>query len=275
MSGPSEKAWFVLALTLYGISAIHAIFLWRRGFRQHDRITYLLVLGGFVLHTVAMLKRGLTLNRCPIHNLYEATTFAMWGLVAVYLVLGLWGRLRFLGAFASPLLLLVGAFSLMPGLDRAQGAQRDLSVPWASAHAALSLLSYGAFGLGAVAALMYLTQEHNLKFNKLRAVLSLLPPIQRLEMTMSGLLVAGVALLTFGLAFAKKIPRPAGVSYFADAKVLWAILVWLLYVALVVMRWRFHQRGRRLACGLIGAFAFVLLTFWGTSLLSPLHNPAP
>ena len=44
-------------------------------------------------------------------------------------------------------------------------------------------LSYGAFGLSAVAALMYLTQERNLKFHKLQAIFSLMPPIQRLEAT--------------------------------------------------------------------------------------------
>jgi ABC-type uncharacterized transport system permease subunit len=41
---------------------------------------------------------------------------------------------------------------------------------WSACHAALSLLSYGAFGLSAVAALMYLTLEHDLKFHKLRAL---------------------------------------------------------------------------------------------------------
>ena len=50
-----------------------------------------------------------------------------------------------------------------------------------SLHAALTLLSYGAFGLSSVAAVMYLTQEHDLKFHKLRAVFSLMPPMDRLE----------------------------------------------------------------------------------------------
>ena len=44
------------------------------------------------------------------------------------------------------------------------------------------MLAYGAFGLGAVAAAMFLAEQHDLKFHKLRALLSLLPPIQRLEL---------------------------------------------------------------------------------------------
>jgi hypothetical protein len=49
--------------------------------------------------------------------------------------------------------------------------------------------------------------------------------------------------------------------------------VWVIYLALILMRWKFSQGGRRFALGAIGSFAFVLLTFWGTNLLSPLHNP--
>jgi len=261
------------AVVFYGISALYTVFLWRRGFRQHDRATYALVMAGFALHLAAMLKRGLSLDRCPLHNLYEATTFVLWVIAAAYLVFGLWGRLRFLGAFASPVLFAVGVFALMPALDKHDKHGPDFSLPVTSLHAALVLLAYGMLGLAAVAACIYITQERNLKYNKMRALLSLLPPIQRLELVMTCLLAAGLALLTAGLATAGRIPRPEGVRYLSDAKVLWSIVVWGLYAGLLVARWRYHQRGRRFALGLIGSFAFVLLTFWGTSLLSPLHHP--
>jgi ABC-type uncharacterized transport system permease subunit len=59
-----------------------------------------------------------------------------------------------------------------------------------------------------------------------------------------------------------------------DFKVLWAGFVWLLYLGLILMRWKFW-RGRRFAVSAIGACAFVLLTFWGSSLMSPSHDPRP
>ena len=58
-----------------------------------------------------------------------------------------------------------------------------------------------------------------------------------------------------------------------DPKILWSGLVWLIYLSLILMRWKFAQGGRRFALGAIGSFVFVLLTFWGVNLLSPLHNP--
>jgi HemX protein len=273
--GLSDRQWFVGAVVLYGVSALYTVFLWRGGFRHHNRATYLLLLSGFVLHTLAMVGRGMSFNRCPLHNLYEATTFVLWVIVAVYLVLGLWGRLQFLGAFTSPLLLAVGVFALMPALDKPYAPQEGVSPALTSLHVSLVLLAYGAFGLGAVAGGIYLTQEYNLKFNKLQAVLSRLPPIQRLEWVMTGLLAVGFVCFTAGLSTGSHIPRPKGVSYFADPKVVWSVGVWLVYLGLLAARWRLHQRGRRLALALIGGFTFVLLTFWGTALLSPLHNPVP
>lgn len=264
---------------LYGLSMVYSVFLWRKGFRRDDHVNYFLLLGAFALHTTAMILRGFRLNHCPVTNLYEATLFAMWSIVAVYLVVGLWPRLRFLGAFASPVLFGIGVFALMPNLDIRESSPpasaTHLSPAWTSVHAAMMALSYGAFGLASIAALMYLTQEHNLKLHKLQAIFSLLPPIQRLEAIVARLLVSGFILLTIGLAIgAYDLSHLINAhAYRGDPKIIWSALVWLLYLGLIVMRWKFAQGGRRFALGAIGSFAFVLLTFWGTNVLSPLHNP--
>jgi HemX protein len=269
----TDRHFFLLAVIIYGCSMLYSVFLWRKGFRQDNRVNYLLLLLGFGLHTTAMILRGFRLDRCPVHNLYEATLFVAWTIVVVYLVIGLWARLRFLGAFASPVLFAIGVFALMPALDLAHGPAPEFSGAGTSLHAALILLAYGTFGLAAVSGVMFLTQEHNLKFHKLRAVLSRLPPLQRLELLTGRLVLAGFILLTLGLAVGGHLPRPTGVRFHDDPKVVWSGLLWAAYLALLVSRWRFAQAGHRFAVGVIGAFAFLVLTFWGTSLLSPIHNP--
>ena len=72
---------------------IYSVFLWRKGFRQDNRVNYLILLLGFGLHTTAMVLRGFDLKHCPVNNLYEATTFVIWTIVTVYLVVGVWSRL--------------------------------------------------------------------------------------------------------------------------------------------------------------------------------------
>lgn len=270
-----DRHFFALAVLLYGLSTIYSVFLWRKGFRRDDHINYFALLAAFGLHTTAMALRGFRLNHCPVTNLYEATTFAMWTIVAVYLVVGLWPRLRFLGAFAAPGLFAIGVFALMPSLDTPHNINPEFPVVWTSLHAALLSLAYGAFGLASVAALMYLTQEHDLKLHKLKAIFSLLPPIQRLEVIIGRLLVSGFILLTVGLAIGAyalaHAPNPQ--AYRGSPKIIWSAVVWLIYLGLIVMRWKFAQGGRRFALGAIGSFAFLLLTFWGTNALDTLHHP--
>jgi HemX protein len=267
----ADRHYFLLAVVLYGLSMIYSIFLWRNGFQRDNRINYLLLLLAFGLHTFSMFRRGFSLQHCPVNNLYEATLFIAWTIVAAYLVLGVWSRLRFLGAFASPVLFGMGVFALMPSLDPPHGPAPEFGHGWASLHAALILLSFGAFGLGSVAALMYLTQEHDLKFHKLRAILSLLPPIQRLEKVTSGFVTAGFVLLTAGLAIYPLLPQKPGATTKFDPIILWSLAVWLFYLVLLVLRWR-GRGGRRFAWAALVSFAVILLTFWGFMLLSPMHN---
>jgi ABC-type transport system involved in cytochrome c biogenesis permease subunit len=270
------RQWFLSAVVVYGTSMLYSAFLWRRGFQRDNWINYSLLAVAFVMHTVAMAKRGFSLQHCPVNNLYEATAFVLWTIAAGSLVFGLWPRLRFLGVFTSPLLFCVGVFALMPGLDPPPTGEPQFTNGWASLHAAMIMLGYGAFGLSAVAGSMFLTQERNLKFHRARALFTLLPPIQRLEKMITVSLATGLVLLTAGLGLgAAYVELPEGASFQGDPKVIWSMLVWAIYSMLLLLHWKFDQRGRRYAWSAIVAFGFVILTFWGTNLLSKIHNPAP
>ena len=272
MAWLTDRHCFLLAVIVYGLSTIYSLFLWRKGFRGHDWANYILLLIGFGLQMKAMLMRGLLHGQCPVNNLYEAVAFVDAAIVGTCLVIGLWPRLRYVGAFAAPVVFAIGVFALMPGLDT-HSEKPQFNLDLVSLHAALTLLSYGAFGLSSVAAVMYLTQEHDLKFHKLRAVFSLMPPMDRLEKIISRTLWAGFILLTTGLAFIPFLFKGRPETHLAsDPKVIWSGLVWALYLALLVMHGRFNQSGRRFAWGAVGTFAFVLLTFWGINLLSPAHR---
>ena len=269
----TDRHLFLLAVMIYGVCTVHAVFLWRKGFRQHDHVSFFLLLGGLVFHTSAMIKRGFSFNQCPVNNLFEATLFLTWGLVIACLFVSRLPRLAFVSAFASPVIFAICVFALMPSLDPPRGPKPEFSNAMTSFHAASVMLAYGAFGLAAVAAIMFLTQQHDLKFHKLRAVTSLLPPVQRLEFVANRLVIVGLVLFCAGLLAGGQLPRPEGVLYWKETKVLWSGLMFLLYLALLLAHWKWAMVGRRFACGVIGLFAFLLLTFWGTNLLSTLHHP--
>ena len=274
MSWFTDRHFFLLAVIVYGLSSMYSVFLWRKGFRKDDRANYFLILAAFGLHTTAMIDRGFSINSCPVHNLFEATLFIAWTIAAAYLVFGVFQRLRFLGVFASHVLFFMGVFALMPALDPPRMAAPDFSGTLISLHAALILLAIGSFGLSAVAALMFLTEEHDLKAHKFTAIFSLLPPIQRLERVMNSLLLCGIFLFTAGLTISPfLLKQKYGVWFKNDPLLDYSVFIWLFYLGLLTSRWKFGQGGRRFAWSTAGSFAFILLTFWGFLLLSQIHHP--
>jgi ABC-type uncharacterized transport system permease subunit len=272
VDGVSDRWLFALAVLFHAVGSAYAVLLWRRGFNRDDWWCYVILACAFVPNTAALMARGFSLEQCPVTNLFEAVMFISWAVVGSHLVAGLWPRLRFLCALAAPLLLALGVFGLQPGLDR-PGPVLEVTHGVVSLHAALILLAYGTFGLSAAAAVLYLVQEHDLKFRKVRAVLSRLPSIERLEKVVTGSLAMGWALLSAGLLLTIVLLRQSdAASAGVDPKVIWSFIVWGAYTVLLFFRMRRRWGARPLAWGVLGNFAFVMLTFWGTNLLSPLHH---
>ena len=211
---------------------------------------------------MAMVNRGL-LVALPVNNLYEAVVFIAWAILVVYLVLGLWSRLRF---WAPSCAVLLGMGVWIDAVaERLGGPKPEFVNGSSSLHAALILLGYGASGLSSVAGLMYLTQEHNLKFHKLRAVLWL-PPIERLERTIGRLLLAVVH-------------RGADRRGHLGEKAAWCPLLSGCEGDLGPFSSALRTRGCWSCGGTFGkgdgvlpgvrwAPSLVMLTFWGTNLLS-------
>jgi len=268
----TDRHYFLLAVLFYGAATVYSVFLWRKGFRRDDWINYFLLAAGVALHTLAITKRGLSFHSCPVNNLYEATTFLLWALGLASLVCALLPKFKFICAFAAPVLFLVGIFALMPSLDPPHGLKPDFSNWQRSLHAATILQAYGAFGLAAVAAVMFLVEQRDLKLHKLRALLSFLPSIQRLEVITTRLVTVGFILLTIGLVVGWFLPRKPGASFFDDPKVLWSTLLWLAYLEALVAHKFFGRSARRFAVGVAIVFVLLLLTFGITNHFSALHN---
>ena len=273
MFNTPDKILYAIAVVIYGATSTYAFFLWRRGFSKDERISYWMLTVGALFHTAAMIQRGISFGKCPVNNLYEATVFMTWAIVAVCVCIGTIRKLRFLVALASPILFGLGVFAMFPNLDKFHD-RPEFTQGWLSLHVAMILLAYGAFALAAMSSAMYLSQQHDLKFNKIRALQAVIPPIMRLEKASVRLMWSGVLLMFVGLVIGfgvvRKIPEFKGGG---DAKVYWAVMVWIAYVSLLIGRWKFKWYGKRLAWISVVFFVFVMLTFWGTNLMSKIHNP--
>lgn len=269
----TDKIFFIIAIICYGITAVYSIHLWRNRFRNDFLPWGIVPLIAFAAHTLALVLRGFSVNSCPIHNLFEAGMFIGWTLSLGSVIALFFTKLRFLTAFLSPLLFLLGLFSLIPALDQ----PRVVPLPeWVSLHATFAFLAYGAYGIASATAAMYLIQHRSLKQKQLHALTRILPPVQRIRAFASGMLLAGTLFLTIGLCVGiRGHYLETGIWIGGDIKIFWALTLWVYFSLLLIAQHVFHLRGRAMAWSILCGFIFILLTFWVTSFLSPTHGNRP
>lgn len=269
----TDKIFFIIAILAYGITAVYSVRLWRNRFR-HDLLPWgAIPLIAFAAHTLALILRGFSLSSCPIHNLFEACMFIGWTLSLGSAIALFFSKLRFLTTFLSPLLFLLGLFSLIPALDQ----PRVVPLPqWVSLHATFAFLAYGAYGIASSTAAMYLIQHRGLKKKQLPALTRILPPVQRIRAFAYGMLLTGTLFLTIGLCVGiRGHYQETGIWIGGDIKIFWALALWVYFsLLLAIQRWA-HLRGPAMAWCILCGFIFIMLTFWVTSFLSPTHRNRP
>lgn len=209
------------------------------------------ILGGFVLLTLDLWNRGHSQGACPINSLFDVLVFTSWSILLIYLVIGPAYHLSLLGAFTSPLVFLILLAAQLGPKGSAWHAQRD---PWVAFHAALSLIAYGAFALAAVAGLMYLVQNRQLKARKAGALLYNLPPIADLGVANARLLWLGFSLLTVGFIAGHISGMQVSPLKFAASVVIWAG-----YGAILLLRRLHHLPPKRTAEASLWIFCLAML----------------
>ncbi|HEY8902593.1 MAG TPA: cytochrome c biogenesis protein CcsA [Chthoniobacterales bacterium] len=256
-----ERYWLVAASFCFLLSFGRTLFALGSGIFRPSRFNLITMAAGFLFETAFLYQRGHAIGACPITNLFDVLIFLSWSIVLIYLLVGPAYRLSLMGAFTSPLVLSLILLALLAPLDRATPPPVHNS--WVEFHAALSLIAYGAFGLGCISGVMYLVQERQLKSRKVSDLLLSLPPITELHIANGRLLLVGFVLLTiaFGAGIASHMSIP-------ETKRLASMLIWALYGCLLLAR-RFHLLSPgRAATASIAIFAIALVTLPSVSHLS-------
>ena len=232
------------------------------------RLAVLVTLAGWVLHTLALVVRGVEVGRPPLGTLVEAMSVVGWAAV----LLTLWAerqyRVKVLGAFVLPLVALSGVSGawLPPGFRDLAPALRNA---WIWVHVILAMLGIAAFVLNFAGGVMYLLQERQLKAKRPGALYYRLPSLETLDRMTYRALTLGFPFLTLGLLLGALWARTAWGSVFAfDPLALFSFLAWLVYAATLGGRAVAGWRGRRAAYFAIVGFGVLLLTL-GAGLLLP------
>jgi ABC-type transport system involved in cytochrome c biogenesis permease subunit len=171
-------------------------------------------------------------------------------------------RLSSLSAFIFPLVFMMALVATL-GNPVSAWSSPVVRNAWLTAHIVLVLLGFAALVFTAVAALLYLVQERELKRKKPRKLLYYrLPPLGTLDELISTSMALGFSLMTAAIiaattwAFIEMKTR-----WFSDPKILISFFTWGIYLAMVFLRVTAGWRGRKAAIMSVVALGCSALTW--------------
>ncbi len=222
---------------------------------------------GFFCHTAALSLAIIDTGQVPSMTFRDAMSFFSWGLVLVFLVVGLKRGLQVLGAFILPLAFLSLVSATLAPVEAGTIAPVFQTV-WI--HVTLSILGTIGFAVAFVAGLMYLMQERLLKSKQFNVLNFKLPPLDFLDTLNQRSILFGFPLLTLGILTGAVSAQLTIGSYLSwNPEQVWALITWVFYFVVLMGRVTVGWRAKRAAYLTIVGFAGVILTFIGILMKSP------
>ncbi len=219
-----------------------------------------LLVAGWIAQMAGLYIRGLATGGCPLGNTFELVQFVAWSAMVLYFFVGTAFRVSLLGLFAAGYAATLALISLLiPPWDATHGQKIFGANPWIELHAALAVFSYGVFGLLALTSVMQLLQNWSLKHKRLTGLFWFLPSVVQLDQINTRMLALGVLLLTFSLGVGAVwwLRDTASVNL---PKLVVTVGVWLVYLAVLLLRWRAWLVSVRFAWVCLVMFLLALLS---------------
>jgi len=218
----------------------------------------LLLLAGFLLHTLALGLRFMNEGFAAVALMGEALLFKSWLMVGVYLLIQLKYRLTVLGGIIAPLALLMTLAALAIG--RSVGdIPPGLKTFWLPLHVTLAFLGNAVFVLAYAVSLIYLLQERYLKHKKSTALMKRLPSLESLDGLNYRLLLWGFPLMTLGIVTGSLWAGIHWGDYWSwEPRQISSGIAWLFYGALLHARITAGLRGKKAALLTMFGFCVVL-----------------
>lgn len=239
--------WLRVAAGLYSLGVLYAILTLVQRRRHLFRIALTAFGLGGVFHLVSIVDQGLALGHFPASNIFESLSLCAFAVTALFLLTSRRYPLESLAPFIFPLVFMM---TVAAALSTPVGSwsSPDLRNAWLILHVIAALLAYAALTFTAVAALLYLLQERQLKTKHPSAWTQRLPPLGTLDEIITRSIGIGFAFITIGMlagtiwAFVE-----FGTRWVMNPSIGLSFVTWGIYLALVFFRATAGWRGRKAA----------------------------
>ena len=267
-----ENTLFTAVMVLYLAAMIlYFIFLVIKNVKAGKIAGYVMVIG-FVLHTAALVTRGIGAGRLPLTNQYEFATSFAWGISLCFFIF-LWKyRFQALGAFVTPVVFLLIGYAAMQSRE-VRELMPALRSNWLGIHVSTAIIAYGSFGVSFAVSLMYLLRDR-MRGNSFWE--EHIPEEKKLDLISYRAVSLGFLFLTFVIITGAIWAERAWGSYWAwDPKETWSLITWIIYAIYLHLRLSRGWRGKRAAIFAAAGFVCVIFTYIGVNTFIPsIHSYA-
>jgi cytochrome c-type biogenesis protein CcsB len=251
------------------------------GTERFGRIGVALTVLAFLTHFVGVACRAMAAGRAPWGNMFEFATTGALALTAAYLVTLRLYRTRWLGLLVTAFVVVVlGIAMLTPAIYVPPGPLVPaLHSYWLYIHVFAAATAGGAFGVGALASVLYLVKqraERRTDPQDRRGYLWRLPGSGDIDRVAYKVHAFALPLWTFAVLCGAIWANYAWGRYWGwDPKETWAFITFVVYSAYLHARATAGWHGRNAALVALVGFATFLFNFVGINLLvSGLHSYA-
>ena len=235
--------------------------------RNAARVGVALTILGALIHTAAVVSRGLAAHRVPWGNMYEFCTTGALVVAVVYLLVLLKRDLRFLGTFVLALIIIMMMVATIGFPTPVAHLIPALQSYWLIIHVSVAVIASALFTLTFAMSVLQLLQAD--RESKIRAggasklgFLRIVPSAQALENFAYRINAVAFVLWTFTLMAGSVWAEQAWGRYWGwDTKEVWTFVIWVVYAGYLHARATRGWTGTRAAWLSIVGYLCVVFNF--------------
>lgn len=227
----------------------------------------------YLMQSGFLIARVIDTQRFPVLSLYEGIYFYAWLLISLSMILQVFSKVGFAVFFLNVIgFIFMTLYTFTPEQIEKSLVAESLISELLIIHITFAILSYAAFAMSVVFAILYLLVYKVLKKKKWTKQFGRLPSLQQSMSGMKASIYTGIPVLFISLVLGIQWADVAlDVWAISDIKIIGSFLVIILYSLVLFLQRRGRLTANDFAWANVFVFLFVIINFFLGSRLSQFH----
>ncbi|WP_432358347.1 cytochrome C assembly family protein [Sporosarcina sp. UB5] len=260
-------------VVLYAVSLVFYFIDYLNNNKLARRSAFWILTVVYLMQSSFLIARAIDTQRFPVLSLYEGVYFYAWLLISLSMILQAFSKVGFAVFFLNVIgFIFMTIYTFAPTQIEKSPVGESLISELLFIHITFAILSYAAFAMSFVFAILYLLVYKVLKQKKWTKQFGRLPSLQQSLSGMKASIYTGIPVLFISLVLGIQWAIVALDDWsISDMKIIGSFLVIILYSLVLFLQRRGSVTANDFAWANVFAFLFVIINFFLGSRLSQFH----